>query len=970
MPNSATSFSWSRADLDQLLCLRIEDIPHCQWSSGFLINAENSFHVTMKGALDRSYFVRVEVTLKEATYHVVISDTGRTPPPFKIENLSKIPVVFYQKHIADSSLRREIKPSQSLPYAWDDTTLPAMLCLNVSDGDSQTYDISTDGEKEPLTYQNYVYVAATNTLPSSQVDRNFSSQFKSGTSSSSSLGAMHRHFGHSSFGGGELVLDVPQGRAVLFKRREANRSSQLWRVTALGNLEHMGSASGSGSGSGSGSISQSRVSLGTKPTMVLDIADERPGKKAFLLMIRPLDKRRISTQTWKFDEEGRLFCQQLSGMYVQPKDGYFADGCDVVLAPCWGVETRIPSEQRLSVLKQKEGTGALAVSVVADGPIRLVKIRDKIPQRRSLPSIKRFASSPRSMESCADVEPAAYADSSFQVIINLSSGVGLSVVNSLPEELVYVALTGFEINYLSLKGEQLVEVIVQHIQADNQLIGIRQQSALLYRTPETKQTKRNEISTFSVHVNRAKALHPGVEIFKRVEVCLRPISLQIDERLLLKFIQFLGLGKSDEDDSKEDLYTSTTESANCFPASATHYYCRNLLFKKTELRVGLRTAANLTEDLQAIRNQIRIPFVKFEDALVALKSYKRNHSFGTLSGYADRMGKFYTKQLLSKLATILGSTDFLGNPVGLLNDVASGVEKLVKGNIVGLVKDVTHGVSDSASKLTSTVSGVLNAASMDDDYSEERAQIKATARTSGEHLVAGIQGLGHSLVGGLTSVFTQTAEGAAKEGVTGFFTGFVKGVVGTVAKPVGGVLDLAASTAAAVSAGTKSKKLGKPSPVRRPRHCIGVGGVLPLYSSNMARGWEILLVLNDGDPREQLVCYEGLSFKKEEEMCILVSSEQLFVFGKIIPSRADQCIVHAKLSNLSRCIVDKKKGDGTSFLQMTVMEENRGCRVKQIRCDKEKIAKRVSQYINYAKTLYEHVQLTVQIPPEKIKAIW
>ena len=55
---------------------------------------------------------------------------------------------------------------------------------------------------------------------------------------------------------------------------------------------------------------------------------------------------------------------------------------------------------------------------------------------------------------------------------------------------------------------------------------------------------------------------------------------------------------------------------------------------------------------------------------------------------------------------------------------------------------------------------------MDDEYSAERAQINDTARTSGEHLVAGIQGLGHGIFGGLTSVITQTTEGAVKKGVS------------------------------------------------------------------------------------------------------------------------------------------------------------------------------------------------------------
>ena len=52
----------------------------------------------------------------------------------------------------------------------------------------------------------------------------------------------------------------------------------------------------------------------------------------------------------------------------------------------------------------------------------------------------------------------------------------------------------------------------------------------------------------------------------------------------------------------------------------------------------------------------------------------------------------------------MGSVDFLGNPMGLINDVSSGLEGLVKrGNVGGLFMNVAHGVSDSAAKV-STVS--------------------------------------------------------------------------------------------------------------------------------------------------------------------------------------------------------------------------------------------------------------------------
>ena len=49
---------------------------------------------------------------------------------------------------------------------------------------------------------------------------------------------------------------------------------------------------------------------------------------------------------------------------------------------------------------------------------------------------------------------------------------------------------------------------------------------------------------------------------------------------------------------------------------------------------------------------------------------------------------------------ILGSVDFLGNPLGLISDVASGVSGMLamQPDVVGLVRDVAHGVTDTTSK--------------------------------------------------------------------------------------------------------------------------------------------------------------------------------------------------------------------------------------------------------------------------------
>ena len=87
----------------------------------------------------------------------------------------------------------------------------------------------------------------------------------------------------------------------------------------------------------------------------------------------------------------------------------------------------------------------------------------------------------------------------------------------------------------------------------------------------------------------------------------------------------------------------------------------------------------------------------------------------------------------------------------------------------------------------------------------------------------------------------------------GFFTGFGKGVVGTVTKPVAGVLDFASGAASAVRDTSRSSSRIQPARVRRPRVCRGPGGLLPAYSEEIAAGQQFLHRLNDNDYTEMYV---------------------------------------------------------------------------------------------------------------------
>jgi len=84
-------------------------------------------------------------------------------------------------------------------------------------------------------------------------------------------------------------------------------------------------------------------------------------------------------------------------------------------------------------------------------------------------------------------------------------------------------------------------------------------------------------------------------------------------------------------------------------------------------------------------------------------------------------------------------------------------------------------------------------------------------------------------------------------------SGLGKGVVGTVTKPVAGVLDFASGAASAIRDTSKSHIHRRPARVRRPRCCYGHGGLLAPYSGHSAEAQEELLRLNSHNYAERCV---------------------------------------------------------------------------------------------------------------------
>lgn len=972
MPKSSLPFHWPRLDLDSLLSVRLANIPDCYWSGGFRIDDIQSFHVHMRENQGKSHFLRVEVILQNATYFIVFTDTDKMPPPIRIDNHSEVPIVYYQTHIREERLKTIIRPHTTVPYAWDEPTFsPHITCCAPGDC-SASYNMDSFGEGSKLYYENFIYVAFTGTF------------LRADGMNDSML------FSSSDLAGQELVLDVPFGTRVILSRKEQGKRSQLWRMTSTEMLQHEGSSPPRDP--------RRSTSVDNERVLVLDIAGLGPLPGDFVpLMLRKPDKRRRLTQTWRFTKDGRLCCG-LSNLFVQAKDGFMGlkIGNEVVIGPTQPVTFKtmhngVPLEQGLSRQKLRGGSGVLAVKVVADGPTRVLQITDirqkqlvsltsstsdwVVLEEREKPKLS-SQETPKAPESSNDT-PGSTHD--LQLIFHLSSGLGVSVINHLSEELVYLLLNNIMVEFVQNAGGQTLDCSIQNLQADNHLLNA-EQPVMLYVTPQDKTDHLRHLPAVYVTIQRSSMPDINVQIFKHLLITIKNLTLNLEEILLLKLLQCFGFDQSDIELERMDENDSQAQRALAAAASAhaQRYYFSTLKLHMQQLRLSVLTSGQLPPELRQLKHKMGWRLIRFEDAVVELDPFLRVHPFETLQFLLDDIYEHYKEELKSQAIKILGAIDFLGNPLGLANDVSHGLVELVKeGNFGGLFKNVTHGLSNSAAKVTGSLSDGLGVVSMDKHHQEMRKRIRQdTASAGSDHLVAGLKGLGIGLLGGVTSILSQTYEGAATDGFQGFFAGLGKGLVGTVTKPTVGVLDFASGAASALRDTSRRSSHILPTRCRPSRLCVGPGGLLPVYSEHQAQGQEFLFQLNDRNFNEFFVAYEQL-LAGSEDLRALISSEQVYILSRKTPS-VNKIILTVPLGELYFCCTVKSTtgvlGQTKIYLQFNMNTDeilpllnttSKASKGPQVRCDSQEIADRVSQQVNYAKSLFEDRRNTVVIGDEK-----
>ena len=464
------------------------------------------------------------------------------------------------------------------------------------------------------------------------------------------------------------------------------------------------------------------------------------------------------------------------------------------------------------------------LNIVADGPTQTLVMSNYKPSKSLYKQKSNQAHSSQSSLATNFEVKEPESDITFKAQLRLA-GIGISLVNSQLKELLYFTLREIELKYGDSRLYQTINATIKWIQVDNQLYG-GIFPILLYPSVVPKTGKEMEAHPiFHSMVTRVKDDSYGVLYIKYFTLLLQQMTLELDEDFIFAMLEFAkvpGASWSEESEGKlcdEDLSIPEPQKDEqgqdvYFEFFHLQPMQLDLSFVRTE-RINAEDTSGSSNPLMFFVNVMTMSVGNVNDAPLRLNALMLENARISIPALMQNVQNHYTQECLRQIHIILGSADFLGNPVGLFNNVSSGVADIFYEPYQGLVmtdrpqelgigiakgassfvKKSVFGFSDSMAKFTGSMSKGLAAATLDKEYQDQRRMSKSRNRP--KHALYGVTSGGNafasSLASGIGGLARHPLQGAEKEGFEGFVKGIGKGVLGLPTKTVIGAFDLASS---------------------------------------------------------------------------------------------------------------------------------------------------------------------------------
>lgn len=495
-------------------------------------------------------------------------------------------------------------------------------------------------------------------------------------------------------------------------------------------------------------------------------------------------------------------------------------------------------------------------------------------------------------------------------------GIGVSVIDATPQELLYFTLQTLYADITISNLDQEVELKIGMAQLDNQLY-LSPLPIALYSTPNPDKP------FFHASIIRDPNIS-AVQFFKYFAVQILEIELAIHEVFLYRLLSFTKFltdylyAKSEEEALQKLLLQTDSDIPKLKDEdlkSSDMFYFELFHLNPIKVLVSFMTSIDLDANMEGgtagsdeggsntadagvgglaeILGYVGI-LTDIERAPIELNALMMKNPFCSKNDLLERITKHYTRAGLKQAYKIVGSADFLGNPVSLVSNLGTGVKDFFYEPAMGIVESpaafgrglakgtaslmlkTTYAIFDTASKLTGTVAKVGAKLTLDDDYQRERAVRNQTkARHAGEGLVYGARDFGIGIYKGITGVVLEPIKGGQQEGAVGVFKGIGKGLAGIILKPVVGAVDLVTRTTEGIKNTTTYMDEKSKAPIRPPRY-FGADGLVRIFDYEKAAGQLVLRTLTERRGRRDI--YESHVLLKEK--LVVLSRRHIFLLNQ------------------------------------------------------------------------------------------
>lgn len=522
------------------------------------------------------------------------------------------------------------------------------------------------------------------------------------------------------------------------------------------------------------------------------------------------------------------------------------------------------------------GQKIIDINVAADGPTQTL-ILSNFKQSKSLYRQKSMSGSTGNLSTAGFEAKDQDTGTKFRAQLKLA-GIGVSLINSQLRELAYVTFRDLTLRYSESPLLQTVSLSIKWIQIDNQLYG-GIFPMILYPSVVPKRAQETDAHP-SLHamVTRVKDDSYGVLYIKYATILLQQMTVDLDEDFIFAMLDFskvpgatwteaeeegklcddnLDIPEPSSQQTGQDIYF---ELLNIQPMQI------DLSFVRTE-RINAEDKTSSRNPLMFFFNIMTMAMGNVNDAPLRMNALMLDNVRVSTPILIQNISNHYAQEAIYQVHKVLGSADFLGNPVGLFNNISSGIVDVFYEPYQGLItsdrpedlglgvargaasflKKSVFGVTDSFSKFTGAMSKGLAAATLDKQFQDRRRITRS--RNKPKHALYGFTTGANSFItsvaSGVGGVVRKPLEGAEQEGAVGFFKGVGKGVLGLGTKPLIGVLDAASNAAEGIRNTTTVFDGSELDRVRLTRF-IPTDGIVRPYNQREALGQFWLKQVDNG----------------------------------------------------------------------------------------------------------------------------